>query len=112
MVLSKPAAPEILVECDALPQKCLGLLVHERRIREQGIGITMIENLDVRDSVCKALFEADEIVDGKFADASRLFDFLRVVNKVNLRVGAFQEEISPVARFILSMQQDSTLYRF
>ena len=74
MVLSKPTAPQIFVECDALPKECEGLLVHEPAVFEQDIGVTIIEGLDVRDSVCKALFEADEIVDRKFAGASGLFD--------------------------------------
>jgi len=103
VVLSKPATPQILVESDALPEKCVGLLAHEPAVFEQGIGVAIIGDLDVRDSVCKALFEADEIVDGKFASASRLFDSLRVINEVNLRVGAFQKKISPAARFFLGM---------
>ena len=112
MVLSKPTAPQIFVECDALPKKCEGLLVHEPAVFEQGIGVTIIEGLDVRDSVCKALFEADEIVDRKFAGAPRIFDLLRVINKVDLCVGAFQKKISPAARFVLGMQENSTLHHF
>ena len=112
MVLSKPAVPEILVDCDALPKKCLGLLVHESAVCEQGIGVTIIGDVDVRASVCKALFEADEVVDGEFAGLSSLFDLLRVINEVNLRVGAFQEEISAAARFILCMEENSTLHYF
>jgi len=110
VVLSKPAAPEILVQCDALPEKCLGLLVQEPAVFEQGIGVTIIGDLDVWDSVCKALFEANEIVDGKFAGASRLFDLLRVISEVNLRVGAFQKKLSPAARFFLGMEENSTLH--
>src|SRR6516225_4911750 len=112
VVLSKPAAPQIFAECNALAEKCLGLLAHEAPVCEQGIGVTIIGDLYVRDSVGKALFETGEVVDGECAGASRLFDLFRVVNKVNLRIGAFQQEISAAARVILSMQQDSTLHRF
>jgi len=59
VVLSEPAAPQLLVECDALPEKCVGLLVHELAVFEQGIGVTIIGDLDVRDLVCKTPFEAD-----------------------------------------------------
>jgi integrase len=54
VVLSKPTAPQIFVECDALPKECEGLLVHEPAVFEQDIGVTIIRDLDVRDSVCKA----------------------------------------------------------
>ena len=112
VVLSKPAAPQLLVECDALPEKCVGLFVHEPAVFEQGLGVTIVRDLDVRDSVCKALFEVDEIVDGKFASVSRLFDLLRVINEVNLRVGSLQKKISPAARFFLGMEENSTLHCF
>jgi hypothetical protein len=50
VVLSKPATPQILVECDALAEKCVGLLAHEPAVFEQGIGVAIIGDLDVRDS--------------------------------------------------------------
>jgi hypothetical protein len=41
-----------LVNCDAT-DGCLRLLLEERAVFQEGIGIAMIGNLDVRDSVCK-----------------------------------------------------------
>ena len=53
------------------------------------MGIAIIGNLDVRDFVCKPLFQANETIDSELARVSCLFDLLRVVNKVNFRVRAF-----------------------
>lgn len=81
MVLSEPTTQQIVVHCDALPEKCFGLCVHEGPVCEQGIGIATVGNFHVRDSVCKPFFQANETIDGEFASASRLFDLLRVCDK-------------------------------
>lgn len=76
MVPPKPAAPEVLVECDVLPGKCSALPVHECLVCEQRMIIAVIGNLDVRDVVCQPLLQASETVNSKFAGASRLLDLL------------------------------------
>jgi hypothetical protein len=76
------------------------------------VGVPVIIDFDMGDCVGKALFETDEAVDGEFAGAPRLFDLPPVVNKMDLGVGAFQQEISPTAHFVLGMEENSTLHCF
>ena len=109
VVLPEPSSPDISVSYNPASTGQLRLLLEKHGILQKGVGIPIVRNLDTWDSLSEALFQPNEVIDGKFAGPPRLFDTVRVVYEMNLGVDAFEQEVAAPAAFVLCVQEYASL---
>ena len=93
----------------------LGSLAEISPVEEYSFGIAGIFNFQNWPPVLKLFLESDEGIRPELSPTSSLFRFWRVVDEVDLRIGAFQQKVmlsDARPRFLFAVRQDSTFQGF
>ena len=112
VVLPEPSSPDISVSYNSASTGQLRLLREKPGILQKGVGSSIVRNLDTWDSLSEAFFQTNEVINSEFAGAARCFDAVRVVYEMDLGVGAFQQEVTASAAFVLCVQKNTPLDYF
>ena len=107
--IAEPSSPDISVSYNSASTGQLRLLREKPGILQKGVGSSIVRNLDTWDSLSEAFFQTNEVINSEFAGAACLFDAVCVVYEMDFGVGAFEQEVTTSAAFVLCVQEYASL---